>query len=102
MEDMSKEASNEAAPETNAAADPVAELTAALAAAEDKAAKNWDSYLRGVAELENQRKRGQRDLENALKYGAERLLGELLPVKDSLEMALGSLGDKPEIGRAHV
>ena len=95
MDDMSKEASNEAASETTGAPDPVAELTAALAAAEEKAAKNWDSYLRGVAELENQRKRGQRDLENALKYGAEKLLGDLLPVKDSLEMALGSLGDKP-------
>ncbi len=97
---MSKEAQNQA-PEQNDAANPaqpdaVAALQAALAAAEEKAAKNWDSYLRGVAELENQRKRGQRDLEQALKYGAEKLLNELLPVKDSLEMALGSLGDKPE------
>jgi len=96
MEDMSKDAQNDPVTETPAAADPLAELRAALAAAEDKAAKNWDSYLRGVAELENQRKRGQRDLENALKYGAERLLGDLLPVKDSLEMAIASLGDKPE------
>ena len=100
MDDMSKEAQNPApentAPETAKPADPVAELKAALAAAEDKAAKNWDSYLRGVAELDNQRKRGQRDLEQALKYGAEKLLGDLLPVKDSLEMALVTLGDKPE------
>ena len=100
MEGMSKEAQNPAAenasPETANPADPVAQLKAALAAAEEQAAKNWDSYLRGVAELDNQRKRGQRDLEQALKYGAERLLGDLLPVKDSLEMALATLGDKPE------
>lgn len=96
MEDMSKRTQNEPVTETPAAADPLAELKAALAAAEDKAAKNWDSYLRGVAELENQRKRGQRDLESALKYGAEKLLSDLLPVKDSLEMAIASLGDKPE------
>ena len=96
MDDMSKETQNPAPEQTAATLDPVAELKAALAAAEDKAAKNWDSYLRGVAELENQRKRGQRDLEQALKYGAERLLGDLLPVKDSLEMALANLGDKPE------
>jgi molecular chaperone GrpE len=102
MEDMSKKTQNEAAPETQTAADPLAELKAALAVAEDKAAKNWDSYLRGVAEMENQRKRGQRDLENALKYGAERLLGELLPVKDSLEMAIASLGDKPEAAALHT
>lgn len=99
MEDMSKEPQNEAASEQTspaAAADPMAELKAKLAAAEEKAAKNWDSYLRGVAELENQRKRAQRDLENALKYGVEKLLNDLLPVKDSLEMALASLGTKPE------
>ncbi len=96
MEDMSKEAQNDQVTESPAAADPLAELKAALAVAEDKAAKNWDSYLRGVAELENQRKRGQRDLENALKYGAEKLLSDLLPVKDGLEMAIASLGDKPE------
>lgn len=96
MEDMSRETQNDAGPETPTTADPLAELKAALAAAEDKAAKNWDSYLRGVAELENQRKRGQRDLENALKYGAEKLLSDLLPVKDGLEMAIASLGDKPE------
>lgn len=98
MEDMSKEPQNDAATEqtTPAAADPIAELKAQLAAAEEKAAKNWDSYLRGVAELENQRKRAQRDLENALKYGVEKLLNDLLPVKDSLEMALASLGAKPE------
>ena len=96
MDDMSKESQNPAPEQSAATPDPMAELKAALAAAEDKAAKNWDSYLRGVAELDNQRKRGQRDLEQALKYGAERLLGDLLPVKDSLEMALANLGDKPE------
>ena len=100
MDDMSKEPQNpnpgQTAPDAANTADPVEQLKAALAAAEDKAAKNWDSYLRGVAELENQRKRGQRDLEQALKYGAEKLLGDILPVKDSLEMALANLGDKPE------
>lgn len=101
MEDMNKEVQNGSAPEgatpeTQTAAGPLAELKAQLAAAEEKAAKNWDSYLRGVAELDNQRKRGQRDLENALKYGTERLVGDLLPVKDSLEMALSSLEAKPE------
>ena len=83
------------APETGAP-DPVEELKAALAAAEAKAAQNWDSYLRAVAEQDNIRKRGQRDVEQAHKFGVERLLGDLLPVKDSLELALQSLGDKPE------
>ena len=79
-----------------AAPDPTEALKTMLAAAEAQAAANKDGYLRAVAELDNLRKRTQRDLENAHKYGQERFLGELLPVKDSLEMALASLGDKPE------
>src|SRR5690349_13450940 len=95
MEAMTDEQQNtQPAPETPA--DPLAELKAALAATEEKAAANWDSYLRAVAEQDNIRKRGQRDLEGALKYGVEKLAGELLPVKDSLEMALASIETHPE------
>ena len=96
MEAMNDELQNtQPAPEAPAA-DPLADLKAALAAAEEKAATNWDSYLRAVAEQDNIRKRGQRDLEGALKYGVEKLVGELLPVKDSLEMALASIETHPE------
>jgi len=59
-----------------------------LAVAEAKAAENWSSYLRAVAELENIRKRAQRDVENAHRYAVEKLASELLPVKDSLEMGV--------------
>lgn len=99
MEQMNEDKTNAApvdSPESSAAPDPAEALKAALAAAEAQAAQNRDSYLRAAAELENLRKRAQRDLEQAHKFGQERLLGELLPVKDSLEMALTSLGDKPE------
>ncbi|MDE1887288.1 MAG: nucleotide exchange factor GrpE, partial [Gammaproteobacteria bacterium] len=47
------------------AADPAADLQTALTEAQQKAAQNWDSYIRAVAELDNLRKRSQRDLENA-------------------------------------
>ena len=96
MEAMTDEPQNTQPASETPAADPVAELKAALAAAEEKAAANWDSYLRAVAEQDNIRKRGQRDLEGALKYGVEKLAGELLPVKDSLEMALASIETHPE------
>ncbi len=100
MEHMNDEQTKPAAsPEADANAatlDPVQALQAALAAAEAKASQNWDSYLRAVAEQDNIRKRGQRDVEQAHKFGVERLLSDLVPVKDSLEMALQSLGDKPE------
>lgn len=42
------------------------------------------------ADLENQRKRLARDLDNARKFANERLLGDLLPVLDSLEAGLAT------------
>lgn len=97
MEPMNEEPT---APETTPpeadAQDTVEALKSALAAAEAQAAQNREGHLRAAAELENLRKRSQRDLENAHKFGQERFLADLLPVKDSLEMALASLGDKPE------
>jgi len=46
--------------------------------------------LRERAELENQRRRLQRDVDTARKFANERLLGELLPVIDSLEAGLNA------------
>lgn len=67
---------------------PAADLTAALAAAEAKATEHRSDYLRALAELENVRKRTQRDVESAHRYGLEKFAQELLAVKDSLEMGL--------------
>lgn len=75
----------------DAAAAPVSELEtlqAALAAAEAKANDAKDQALRAMAELENVRRRAQRDMENAHKYALEKFAGELIGVKDSLEMGL--------------
>jgi len=56
-------------------------LTAELQDARDK-------YLRLYAEFENYKKRVGKDKEELMKYGNEKLLHELLPVIDHLEMAL--------------
>ena len=61
---------------------------AALAAAEAKAAENWNSYLRAVAELDNYRKRMDRELDNARKYAVERFAQEMVGVADSLEAGI--------------
>ena len=53
----------------------------------DERAKVKDQLLRTVAEMENVRRRSQRDVENAHKFAVEKLLGDLLPVLDSLEKA---------------
>jgi molecular chaperone GrpE len=49
-----------------------------LAAAEAKAQENWNSYLRAVAELDNYRKRTEREIDNARKFAIERFAQELL------------------------
>jgi molecular chaperone GrpE len=65
-------------------------LQQALAEAEERARSHWEQYLRAVAELDNVRKRAQRDIEAANRYGLEKFVAELLPVKDSLEAAVQS------------
>ena len=49
-----------------------------------------DEMLRARAELDNVRKRAQRDVEAAHKYGVEKLVENLLPVKDSLDLGLSA------------
>lgn len=66
----------------------VDQLRVQLAAAEAKASENWDRLLRLQAEMENQRKRAQNDVTKARKFALEGIVGDLLPVKDSLEMGL--------------
>ena len=64
------------------------QLEEALAQKSAEASANWDKYLRERADLENYRKRVQREKEELLKYGNESLLLEILPAVDSMEMAL--------------
>lgn len=61
-----------------------------LKEAERKAEENRDAWLRAKAESENIRKRAETDVANAHKFGIERFAQKLLPVRDSLEAALGS------------
>ena len=65
-------------------------LQQALAEAEERARSHREQYLRAVAELDNVRKRAQRDIEAANRYGLEKFAAELLPVRDSLELAVQS------------
>ena len=66
----------------------VEELSKKLEVAEQKAAESTDQLLRTRAEMENLRRRTQKDLENAHKFALEKFVTELLSVKDSLEMGL--------------
>lgn len=59
-------------------------------AAEQRINELTDSLLRARAETENMRRRAERDVANAHKFGLERFANQLLPVKDSLELGLGA------------
>jgi molecular chaperone GrpE len=71
-----------------------------LTLAEQKAHENWEKSVRAVAELDNVRRRMEREVANAHKYGVERLITTLLPVVDSLEQAL-QLADKNSDSSMH-
>jgi len=64
-----------------------AALREALASAEQAGAAARDAQLRALAELDNVRKRAQRDIESAQRFALERFATELLGVRDSLELA---------------
>jgi molecular chaperone GrpE len=63
-------------------------LEEALAAAEQDLAKHRDAMLRMQAEMENLRKRLARDAERTRKFALERIMKDLLQVRDSMERGL--------------
>lgn len=79
----------ESAPENGTSPEP-AESDARLAEAEAKAERHRADFLRAIAELENVRKRSAREVDSARQYGVEKFAGDLLPVADTLALALDS------------
>ncbi len=64
------------------------QLKLQISALENKHKDEIDRLVRAVAETENQKKRIEADVERERKYGNEKLLKALIPVVDSLELAL--------------
>jgi molecular chaperone GrpE len=81
--DASAETQPEAQP-TPPDGDPAALLEAARKEAKD----NYDRYLRAVADLENSRRRAVREKEELRQFAIAGVLGDLIPVLDSLAMAV--------------
>jgi len=69
------------------------ELIARIKQAQSKADENWDIALRTKAEMENVRRRTEKEVSNARKYGIEKMINEILPVKDSMELGLKAAVD---------
>ncbi|HTR51923.1 MAG TPA: nucleotide exchange factor GrpE [Kofleriaceae bacterium] len=78
-----------------AAEDPVAKLEAKIATLEKEKKDSWDKYLRAAADLENQRKRQKRELDDARLDTKNKVLKEMLPVVDNLERAIEHAGSDP-------
>jgi molecular chaperone GrpE len=64
------------------------DLVEELAAAQRKADEFYDQFVRAQAEMQNIRRRAQDDIAKAHKFAIEGFAESLLPVRDSLEMAL--------------
>lgn len=84
--------------ELDAAAEQVDEVSAAeadaeLRAARDEVAQLKDQYIRTQAEMDNVRKRAEREVDAARKFGIEKFAKELLGVRDSLDAGLASANE---------
>jgi molecular chaperone GrpE len=76
--------------------DEVSVLKAALENAHHEVEKSKEVYLRLAADMENLRRRTQEDVAKAHKYAIESFAESLVPVRDSLEMALAVENQTPE------
>ena len=85
----------EATVETSVDQDMIAELSKKLALAEQKVKDQQDSVIRAKAEMENVRRRATQDVEKAHKFALDKFADGLLPVIDSMEMAI-SHADKED------
>jgi molecular chaperone GrpE len=92
---------NEAAPQDHVEiaapasdAERIKELEEALAAKGMESAANWDKFLRERADIENYRKRVQKEKEEILKYGNESFIQEMLPAVDNLERAISHASEE--------
>lgn len=105
---MSEQPESRETPENEAQESPSPEEQEAAAAAgeadriqelEALAEERRDQALRAQAELDNQRRRFERELENAHKYAMEKFASEMLEVCDSLEMGLQAARESQDVDR---
>ena len=67
---------------------------------QEQVSKANEQVLRVQAEMQNVRRRAERDVGNAHKFALEKFAGDLLPVVDNLERALGTISAEDEAQKA--
>ncbi|MCB1807852.1 MAG: nucleotide exchange factor GrpE, partial [Candidatus Competibacteraceae bacterium] len=90
---------NRAQPEESADSATTAQLQAEIEQLRQQVEENRNLFLQARADVENIRKRAERDLQNAHKYALDKFVAELLPVKDSLEMGLAAIDESADISK---
>jgi molecular chaperone GrpE len=90
MEDPRDPSAQSPAHPRESAADEIARLREELAATREEVERFRDRWMRERADLENVKKRAERERGEAVRYGTERLVGDLLQVLDDLERAIRS------------
>lgn len=85
---MSQDSTEQPADNTAQGATP--DTQAELAAAKAEATKAKDGHLRALADIENIRRRTQRDIEDARAFALQRFADDLLPVLDDLAAGLAA------------
>jgi len=71
------------------------DLQSELDKANARADENWEKVLLAKADVENMRRRSQKDVEKAHRFSVEKFAKDMLPVVDSLEMGLASAQTAP-------
>ncbi len=77
--------------------DEITALKSELEKSQQESQKNYDLYLRSLAELENFKKRAARDKEEYSKFAVLPLIQKLLPVIDDLERALAQFDNSKDL-----
>jgi len=98
--DVENEAVNEELPHTEVGEHEytIEELKKELEEAKQKANEAWDKAVRTQAEMENLKKRTQKELEDAHKFALTGFAKDLLPVLDSLVLGLqAATGDSEDV-----
>ena len=90
---------NRAQPEESADSATTEQLQAEIEQLRQQVEENRNLFLQARADVENIRKRAERDLQNAHKYALDKFVAELLPVKDSLEMGLAAIDESADISK---
>ena len=96
---LEKEAENEVYEEKEVPVEKMtkADLIQKYKEIEGLAEKNYDLYLRSQAEIDNLKKRFQKEKEGLVKYANESLIKQLLSVVDNLEQAICHSGENTSL-----